>query len=200
MSCCFEIGIIVYQSELLFQMKGFPNGKYAFISVGVLSGIGLFIISTFVLQIFYLSPLFYVHLFSIMTTNTSDSDICCKCREEVRPLQEGLLCDDCKGWFHRICIPKGHTSYYSRKRYREIVKQGKSFAWLCHFCDRYVLPRNDANVSYQNTHVIISYSGLRQGTRGHIVICLNPLKLNTDVMHGYQRFKFTSNGIELCCT
>ena len=92
----------------------------------------------------------FLSLNVIMTTN---SVICPKCRGEVHEKQEGLLCDDCDGWFHRTCINKRSPSYMTQKRYRQIKKRGEEFAWMCDHCDNYIrrldAQTNDVNVSNQ---------------------------------------------------
>ena len=49
---------------------------------------------------------------------------CPICSEEVSELQDGLLCDHCKLWFHRECVGM------SKKRYRDLLKT-ENFEWSC---------------------------------------------------------------------
>ena len=48
---------------------------------------------------------------------------CIKCKQEVRPRQEALLCDSCDEWQHRTC-----NSGITRNQYHQAVKDGADMA------------------------------------------------------------------------
>ena len=54
---------------------------------------------------------------------------CIKCKQEVRPRQEVLLCDSCDEWQHRTC-----NSSITRNQYHQAVKDGADIEWQCSPC------------------------------------------------------------------
>ena len=54
---------------------------------------------------------------------------CIKCKQEVRPRQEALLCDSCDEWQHRTC-----NSGITRNQYCQAVKDGADIKWQCTPC------------------------------------------------------------------
>lgn len=59
----------------------------------------------------------------------SNCDLCAECYKPVRPRQEGLQCDGCWTWQHRIC-----NTGISQSQYREAVRSGKEIDWHCKNC------------------------------------------------------------------
>ena len=88
-------------------------------------------------------------ILTFLVFNMAGINICPKCEQVVRPKQHGIQCDDCRGWFHRICIPINHSSYMTQERYREIGRNKENFDWLCDCCDRPYIPgTNDVSLIY----------------------------------------------------
>ena len=59
----------------------------------------------------------------------SIQDCCILCKEAVRPRQEGIQCDVCDRWQHRIC-----DTAISREDYRRAVRSGDGIDWRCEDC------------------------------------------------------------------
>ena len=51
------------------------------------------------------------------------------CTKIVRPRQQALLCDECKGYCHRTC-----QSTISSGHYRQLVRNQEEFEWYCSIC------------------------------------------------------------------
>lgn len=56
-------------------------------------------------------------------------DLCILCRKTVRARQEGLMCDGCQFWQHRIC-----NTGVTREQYRKAVKERTDINWRCSQC------------------------------------------------------------------
>ena len=54
---------------------------------------------------------------------------CIICKEPVRPRQQGLQCDSCFRWNHRVC-----NTGISLEAYRAAVNEGAEIEWQCEFC------------------------------------------------------------------
>ena len=54
---------------------------------------------------------------------------CITCKEPVRPRQQGLQCDGCFRWNHRVC-----NTGISLEVYRAAVREGAEIEWQCEFC------------------------------------------------------------------
>ena len=54
---------------------------------------------------------------------------CIVCKEPVRPRQQGLQCDGCFRWNHRVC-----NTGISLEVYRAAVNEGAEIEWQCEFC------------------------------------------------------------------
>ena len=54
---------------------------------------------------------------------------CIACKEPVRPRQQGLQCDGCFRWNHRVC-----NTGISLEVYRAAVREGAEIEWRCEFC------------------------------------------------------------------
>ena len=54
---------------------------------------------------------------------------CIVCKEPVRPRQQGLQCDGCFRWNHRVC-----NTGISLEAYRAAVNEGAEIEWQCEFC------------------------------------------------------------------
>ncbi|RMX42655.1 hypothetical protein pdam_00025172 [Pocillopora damicornis] len=54
---------------------------------------------------------------------------CIVCDEPVRPRQQGVQCDGCLRWSHRLC-----NTGISQEAYRTAVTDGVEIDWLCAAC------------------------------------------------------------------
>lgn len=54
---------------------------------------------------------------------------CIVCDEPVRPRQQGVQCDGCLRWNHRLC-----NTGISQEAYRTAVTDGVEIDWLCAAC------------------------------------------------------------------
>ena len=69
-------------------------------------------------------------LIATIITNLDDSmDLCIFCTFPVRARQEGLQCDDCQQWQHRMC-----QTGISQQEYRVAVQTGQPIDWRCAPC------------------------------------------------------------------
>ena len=68
---------------------------------------------------------------SIQFTTMASAQIinCIVCKEPVRPRQQGLQCDGCFRWNHRVC-----NTGISLEVYRAAVNEGAEIEWQCEFC------------------------------------------------------------------
>jgi len=64
-----------------------------------------------------------------MTMATAQIIHCIACKEPVRPRQQGLQCDGCFRWNHRVC-----NTGISLEVYRAAVREGAEIEWRCEFC------------------------------------------------------------------
>ena len=55
---------------------------------------------------------------------------CLVCMEPVRPRQQGVQCDGCFRWSHRIC-----NTGISQEVYRAAVRDGTDIEWRCILCE-----------------------------------------------------------------
>ena len=57
------------------------------------------------------------------------SQLCIECGELVRSRQQGLQCEPCGGWIHRVC-----GTGVSQETYMDAVRNELSINWLCASC------------------------------------------------------------------
>ena len=93
--------------------------------------------------------------------------MCISCKEQVRPRQEGLQCDGCLRWQHRIC----HTGVWQAD-YRNAVKTGASIDWRCLTCD---FPQAESSFQSCQQISLSPKSSILQQTRLTSLRSLRPL-------------------------
>ena len=71
---------------------------------------------------------YYTSIFTIMATAQIIN--CLVCMEPVRPRQQGVQCDGCFRWSHRIC-----NTGISQEVYRAAVRDGTDIEWRCILCE-----------------------------------------------------------------
>ena len=57
------------------------------------------------------------------------SEFCIECGQLVRLRQQGLQCEPCGGWIHRIC-----GTGITQQTYREAVRNELTLNWRCASC------------------------------------------------------------------
>ena len=72
---------------------------------------------------------FIIHTIQFTTMTSAQIINCVACKEPVRPCQQGLQCDGCFRWNHRVC-----NTGISLEVYRAAVNEGAEIEWQCEFC------------------------------------------------------------------
>nr|XP_039266068.1 uncharacterized protein LOC120341597 [Styela clava]XP_039266069.1 uncharacterized protein LOC120341597 [Styela clava] len=71
-------------------------------------------------------------------------NMCKRCDDNVSMKQEGLICDDCRNWFHRKCFNNSDVAM-TREHYRLLKKQDVTFEWKCLNCYQAQDTHHDSN-------------------------------------------------------
>lgn len=66
------------------------------------------------------------------------SELCSICSKNVTFRQQGLECDHCNDWYHRICC-KGTVSFMTQEAYRSLTRSTEEFIWHCPGCAALIL-------------------------------------------------------------
>ena len=72
---------------------------------------------------------FIIHTIQFTTMASAQIINCVACKEPVRPRQQGLQCNGCFRWNHRVC-----NTGISLEVYRAAVNEGAEIEWQCEFC------------------------------------------------------------------
>ena len=64
------------------------------------------------------------------------SELCIQCGKPVTPRQQGLQCEPCGRWIHRIC-----GTGVSQDVYRQAVREERNNDWYCTSCHSDIFSR-----------------------------------------------------------
>ena len=70
------------------------------------------------------------------------SELCIYCGKRVTPRQQGLQCEPCGSWIHRIC-----GTGVSQDAYRQAVREERNIDWYCTSCQPDIFPNENEQIS-----------------------------------------------------
>ena len=80
--------------------------------------------------------------------NPGPMDPCLVCDKRVLDNQDGLFCEVCLNWAHRLCVKMSENEYYHWAN----IEDG----WICPKCEKESFPYHDVSTLSTDTHYLSS--------------------------------------------